>query len=138
MAAPSSLIERIYKNGDPNAANARKPLVSLEEFFEGNVFEGSIGCNLFPHPGIANFYSTLSAIREREQVADLRVGITANDDEDWPFSDAIYLVTSADEAEVSKWLSLLEPDEVFAVSEPEAIEPIDVPPGHRLLGAWWD
>ena len=81
-----------------------KPVVSLEEFFEGNEDYGSIGCNLdgpyavsapdtrnwlkkalfskapvsvptAPHPGPQGFYQILMEIRAREDVQDVLVEI---------------------------------------------------------------
>lgn len=82
-----------------------KPVVSLEEFFEGNDDYGSIGCNLdgpydplpapdtrgwlkrmlhprpafpaptAPHPGPQGFYKVLRAVRERADVQDVLVEI---------------------------------------------------------------
>lgn len=82
-----------------------KPVVSLEEFFDGNDDDGSIGCNLdepfcppsdtrgwlertlrprpavsipaptAPHPGPQGFYKILMTVRERADVQDVLVEI---------------------------------------------------------------
>lgn len=112
--------------------------MSLEEFFEGNDYEGSIGCNLIPHPGIQVFYSTLKLIRDRADVLDVFIVVTANDVEEWPFSDAIAVITKASAEDLMCWLAALEPDETYEVTDRKTYEPVDVPEGFSLLGAWWD
>ena len=117
------------------------PVLSLENFFEGNTDLGSIGCNLMEHPGIETFYSVLKAIRDREDVQDVLVEISDIDIEyaDWVFSETIYVLTSADKEEVFEWLKPLQPDEPFegwsagkpsAAPEPKA--------GMKVIGVWWD
>ena len=50
-----------------------RPVVTLEDFFEGNQDEASIGCNLVDHPGVDRFYETLRGIRDRADVQDVLV-----------------------------------------------------------------
>jgi len=47
-------VEEQAKNPKPAA------VVSLEDFFEGNQDEGSIGCNIIPYPGLDQFYGSSS------------------------------------------------------------------------------
>jgi hypothetical protein len=56
------LIETIRRQDLPSA-DAPLPVVSLEQFFEGNDDLGSIGCNLTKHPGVEFFFNTLRTIR---------------------------------------------------------------------------
>jgi hypothetical protein len=73
-----------------NAPGTPEPLVTLEEFFDGNESAGSICCNLTPTPEPAEVYEVLKGIRSRSDVADVRVQITMFDDpDDWPFSDTV-------------------------------------------------
>ena len=51
MTARERLILRIKALGLPSYEGPR-PLVSLEEYFDGNDDLGSIGCNLSDHPGV--------------------------------------------------------------------------------------
>jgi len=48
MEAHKRLLERINRNGDINYDIVPRPLVTLEEFFEGNKDYGSIGYNFYP------------------------------------------------------------------------------------------
>ncbi len=99
--------------GPPN------PVVSLEDYFNGNDDEGSIGCNLAPHPGIQKFFETLMAIRVRPEVQDDLVEIREVEEdhpEMWPFADVVWILSSANVEEVSRWISVLQPDEVGEVA----------------------
>jgi hypothetical protein len=89
MTPLARITERISRNGDVNKLDTPRPLVTLEEFFEGNDFDGSIGCNLNPTPTAAEFYALLRAIAARPDVADVRVQITMFDVPEWPFSDTV-------------------------------------------------
>src|SRR5204862_5889798 len=89
------------------------PTVTLEEFVEGNDDSGSIGCNLVPTLSPANFYRILKEIRSRKDVQDVFVEIRDMEDTEgiWPFSDTVFVLTSADPEELKKWLKTLSPDE---------------------------
>jgi len=89
--------------------------VSLELFFEGNNDLGSIGCNLGEEqPEISKFYKTLKEIRERDEVQDVLVRVfDLQDLEEWPFTDAVYIISKASINEVKDWVSCLLPDEVI-------------------------
>lgn len=99
----------------PDAKTA--PIVSLEDFFEGNKDEGSIGCNLLEHPGIETFYNVLLKIREQENVQDVFIEIMDKEgDEDyWAFLKRLYILTSVDQETVEKWVSELEPSEIDVI-----------------------
>jgi hypothetical protein len=82
----------------------------------------------------------LLSIRERPDVSDVRIMVTQFDggDDEWPFSDTICFVTTASEHDVMGWLGDdYRPDEIWSDDFSRA-EAIDVPPGHRVVGAWWD
>ena len=117
-------------------------LVTLEEFFEGNSDLGSIGCNLSEHPGIWVFYKTLKRIKARPDVQDVLVHITesaADGQTDWPFSDHVYIISSAGIDELSEQLTPLQPDPVTEGLMEKA--PDNFPPlreGMRVICIWWD
>ena len=119
------------------------PVVSLENFFEGNDDYGSIGCNLSAdeHPGPQGFYEILRAIRQREDVQDVLVEIHEweEDEEAWPFSERIYILTTATPNDVAQWVACLHPDDVsegYAFGKPP-FAPISEP-GQRVFSVWWD
>ena len=125
------------------------PLITLEDFFEGNRDQGSIGCNLWPHPGIDSFFRILRDIRGWEDVQDVLVGISDLNEQttpektaelaEWPFSDVVYLATRASIASIESLLSELEPDDVFSPEgTPYQRNFPALKEGYRLLAAWWD
>ena len=59
----ADLLAEIEAQGWSDDGSGPDPVVSLELFFEGNDDLASIGCNLIDHPGPADFYATLRAIR---------------------------------------------------------------------------
>ncbi|WP_410786297.1 hypothetical protein [Kribbella sp. C-35] len=129
------LHEEITTQAGPEA------VVDLELFFDGNDDPASIGCNLADHPGPARFYEVLSAIRDRPEVESVWVGITeVMDADEWPFSDHVYVVTTASPDDVRSWAGALDPEEP-GDSWWHGVPPlreIDVPPSSRLVTLWWD
>lgn len=111
--------------------------VSLEDFFDGNPSEGSIGCNVIPPPGLARFRAVLDALRAGAGVENVWVLVTLWDEPDWPFSDHIAVATTLSNAEIAEAIEELQPDEVFDLS-PEVARPLPASVGHRLIGVWWD
>ena len=133
------LLQRI---GEINDFSRPRPLVTIEEFFEGNDDPGSIGYNLSPPVGPQQFYSLLKTLRDRHDVADIRIAVKQLEYPDgWPSTDTIWFITSASAATVRSWLSdPIVPDDIFdgfgAVGE--SIEPYDIPDGMNAVGAWYD
>ncbi len=132
----------------------RLPLVSLEEFFDGNDNYGSIGCNLddpqaapplpvpyWPHPSPQGFYEILRAVRERQEVQDVLVEVSDTNvgEEDWPFSELVYILTSASAEQVEGWTAKLFPTEVSEGYDGEkpALMP-DLLPDYTVYTLWWD
>jgi hypothetical protein len=135
------LIEKTKQQGLPRTGHPL-PIVSLEEFFTGNDDEGSIGCNLIDHPGTPAFYDTLRAIRARPDVQDVLIEIYEVEEDDesmWPFSEGVYILTSALRAEIEAWMAPLQSDEIaegYPFGVPAAAPPLA--PGMRVYAAWWD
>jgi hypothetical protein len=151
---PPHLIERINRNGDINDPATPRPLLMLEEFFDGNYDYGSIGCNFHQdQPATAEFYELFRQIRDRPDVETVLVQVSQHDSPvEWPFTDTVWIITSAAPATVSDW-----PGKRFAADElvtgwdemaicwPEgeeaevqALEPYTVPAGMRPIGVFWD
>jgi hypothetical protein len=119
------------------------PVVSLEDFFTGNEDLGSIGCNLSPHPGLEKFFDVLRSIRARPDVQDVLVTIYECDEDDetmWPFSERIFVLTTASSQDLAEWARELQPTEVlndgFVGGKPHAA-PIPRE-GMKVLSLWWD
>ena len=137
---PKELVEKIRSQRDFKDYKAPDPIVSLEEFFDGNEDPGSIGCNLTKHPGLDRFYAELKAIRERPDVQDVFVAIHEIDqDTTWPFSECVYILTSARPQEVAAWVKPLQPSEVsegwLYGQPPKAPKLKD---GMQVISCWWD
>ena len=134
------ITERVNRNGDVNDPATPRPLLTLAEFFEGNNVEGTIGCNLIPTPGPAEFYEILKRIAQRPDVADVRVQIRMFDDPEWPFSDVVWIVTTAGPDIVAEWFAAaVRPDKCWAGWPQEvAVEPCPIPPGMHPVGCFWD
>ena len=85
------------------------PVVSLEDFFEGNPKPDSIAGNLNDHPGLEFFYQRLKRIRARRDVQEVLVNIYGLDDiifnepDGWPWSENVHILTSAPDEQVQKW-----------------------------------
>jgi len=134
------ITRRVTRNGHPDKPGTPTPLLSLEEFFEGNEYVGSIGCNIPSTPTPARFFETLKQISKRPDVKDIRVQVTAFDDPSWPFSDTVYIMTDAPADEVMTWFDEeLRPDEAWeGFIATQRYEPYAVPVGTRPVACWWD
>ncbi|GAA1617447.1 hypothetical protein [Actinoplanes couchii] len=138
----ADVLSEIGRQGGNDSGTGPEPVVSLELFFEGNNDLGSIGCNLIDHPGIPEFYAVLRALRAHPDVVDVRVGISeVMGDDEWPFSNHVYIVTSASATEVLRRTARLQPEPEMGSDwwngTPPAID-IPVPSGHQLMTLWWD
>ena len=130
---------RVRRLGDPDDPETPRPLLTTDEFFEGNTVDGSIGCNLDPTPSPERFYELFKAIARRPEVRDVRIQITAFDDPSWPFSDTVYVMTTASHEEVATWFpEELRPDETWEGFVDQRYEPYEVPAGTKPVACWWD
>lgn len=142
MTPLERVTERVMRNGNPEERSVPSPLLTLEEFFQGNDFVGSIGCNLDGEPQPAQFLDLLSSIRLRPDVSDVRIQITCVDDpgNEWPFTDTIWIMTQRTAAEVESWFPAeLAPDEVWEGWTPGLkFEEIPLDPAYQPVAVWYD
>jgi hypothetical protein len=140
--ARERLLERVNRDGDINDVSTPSPLVTLEEFFEGNNDYGSIGYNFFPdQPSPAEFFELFRTIRDKAEVADVRVEVKdLEDPEGWPSTDTVWVITGASVDEVKRWLGerFQADDIIVGFPEDYAIESYNLHDGMRALGVWWD
>jgi hypothetical protein len=138
MDARSRLLERI---GDINNFDLPRPLVSLEEFFDGNNDWGSIGYNIPDGVAPQEFYRILRPIRERDDIADVLIEVKDLEDPDgWPSTDTIWFVSSMSREQLDELIpDKIKPDD-WLTYPPEVgnIEPITVPDGMKAIGIWYD
>src|SRR5713226_1137979 len=95
MTPLERIMDRVNRRGDVNDAATPRPLLSLAEFFEGSDVVGSIGCKLTPTPEPSEFYALFQRIAARPEVADVLVQVTMFDAPEWPFSDTVWIISSA-------------------------------------------
>jgi hypothetical protein len=116
----------------------RRPVaLSIEEFFDGNSDESSIGCNLHPRRGLDVFRAELERLRDRDDVSGVWVVVTQWDEPDWPFSDRIVVATSLENEDILEALSALSPSEIVAVDERVVIQ-VRGAAEHELVAVCWD
>jgi hypothetical protein len=118
----------------------RLVLVSYERFFEGNDDVGSIACNIEAHPGVAWYYDAFKRIAADPAVKAIFVEINdvnqvEDDNDSWPSSDKVHVVTKASDKRIEAWRQELQADEVGPVEKAEGLE---VPEGYRGQVFWWD
>ncbi|MCA8973294.1 MAG: hypothetical protein KDC98_01165 [Planctomycetes bacterium] len=137
MASRDRLLRRI---GDINDFSRPRPLVTLDEFFEGNRDPGSIGYNLPDPPDPQEFRGFLTSISERDVVSAVLIEVTDLEDPDgWPSSDTAWVITSAMIDEVASWVpERFRPDEYLDGFPESGVEPHEVRAGFRAVGLWYD
>ena len=119
---------------------AEPQVVPLDRFFDGNDDEGSIGCNLVPHPGIPLFRDTLLGLLQRSDVTAVYALISELDpgDDAWPFTDTVLVAGTIQPEALTEALSVLQPDYV-AFADPDEIGEFGIqPPVVQGVTAWWD
>lgn len=116
------------------------PAVPIEQYFDGNDDEASIGCNLMEHPGMDAFRDVLVGLTKRPDVEAVYAMIGELDpgEEFWPFTDTVLVFGQIAPDELKEALRKLEPDEVGPAAEFGI--PDNVLSKHRApaLAAWWD
>ena len=139
MLAIHRITARVNRNGDVNDAGTPRPLLSLEEFFDGNQSAGSMCVNCTPTPDAATVYRVLKEIRARKDVGDVLVQVTMFDDPEWPYSDTVWVLTTADADDVESWFDeYMAPDECSEGWDDTEREEIDVPAAFKPVCCWWD
>jgi hypothetical protein len=97
------------------------PIATIDEFFEGNTDEQSIGVNLMPdhHIGLAGFRRVLSEVEAKREVQAVLIELheipEPDDPEDegmWPVGWVAFVVTLAPVEEVRRWVAPLRPRDV--------------------------
>jgi hypothetical protein len=119
----------------------KEVFVSVEDFFEGNEDEGSIGANIFPNPpSLQEFYDILKEIKKAEKTENLLIRIADIDDTEWFYTDMVYISGNYTLAEIKKLFKRLKPDEVYEGmmydDKPSNIPQIN--PGNKAYSVWWD
>jgi hypothetical protein len=116
------------------------PLVSIEQFFDGNDDLASIGCNLIDHPGMDVFRDTFDAIRRRPDVEAVYAQIAEIDPGEgyWPFADTVFIVGALAVEEARRLFARLQPDQVDRADPSLVPAPLAEKHGAPILVVWWD
>jgi hypothetical protein len=142
MTPLETLIRRINRNGDINDLGTPRPLLTLEEFFEGNSDYGSIGYNFCPdQPSPSEFYTLFRSIRKQPDVAEVLVEVSQHEiASEWPSTDTVWIITTVSPDQVRAMLGeRFQPDEIFeGWTEHVHREYYPIPEGMMPLGVWWD
>ncbi len=112
------------------------PLVTVEEFFDGNGDDAS-----FQGAPVKHAHDMLEGLRARDDVADIRMGITQwEGPTTWPLAEYVYFVTSARISDVKGWLKEagIWVSELSDEGEHRQREELSVPDGHKVVWAWID
>ena len=137
MEERQRLLDRI---GDINDMSLPRPLVTLDEFFEGNDDPGSIGYNLPDPLSPQEFRQALDTVEARKDVDAVMIEVKdLEDPEGWPSTDTVWVITTAEAESVPAWLpESLRPDDVIDGFPPSGIDPYELPPGFRAVGLFYD
>jgi hypothetical protein len=141
--AKRDALEKTVTNLLRGASGRSIPVVPLDLFFEGNRDVGSIGCNLSPHPGVAHFHNVLTRLRSRPEVQDVLVEVDELGDADtWPYSGAVYVLTSLPAADIASSVAALGPeDPIDGPADMPKQTVVGLPQlreGMRVVMLWWD
>ncbi len=124
-----------------------QPTITLDDFFNGNTDERSIGVNLsdIDHIGLDGFRHVFLAIRDRPEVQEVLLGLHGleipefDDDangQSWPIACAAFVITSAPFERVQEWVMSLCPRDVSEgwsdeLSAKPPIQALELLPGMR-------
>ena len=133
------LLERIQGLADPASP---LPIVTLEQFFEGNVYDESIvdESNSTYHPQV--LYSIFKRFREIDGIHNVYVEIKEIGRPDlWPIADTFWMIGTADPRQFQYdwppecWDNNLPCDYVtFPRKDERTTEPIEIPDGMVAIG----
>ena len=130
-----------------NFANLQQPvLMTVDEFFDGNNDVASIAPNLEKKPNISDYYEVFKELRKNPRVVDAFVKI--NDvmiyeggklhDNEWFYTDMIYIVGDITKEEVKEATRTLLPDEV-GYDDGGSIKNLDEKfKDKNVVYVWWD
>ena len=130
------LLEKIMAYNFPE----KEVFVSVEDFFDGNEDNGSIGANIFPDPpSLKEFYDILKEIEKKPETENIFIRICDINDGEWFYSDTVYISGSYSSAEVKKMFLPLKPDEIYKglmFDKTSNIPQLNI--GIKEYCVWWD
>ncbi|MEO7753364.1 MAG: hypothetical protein ABIS35_08115 [Terracoccus sp.] len=125
--------------------DAAQVAVTLEQFFEGNDCDWSIGPNRDENIDLATVHRVLFELRDRSDVHDVRVELDPLEfetypDDEWPYASGVAVITRLDPGEVDSLTLEADTDPSGGPSDSAAwlVDGPAVPDGHHYVGVWWD
>jgi hypothetical protein len=123
------------------------PVVTLDEYFEGNTDEECIAPNQWGYgrPPLSDLYAVFKKIQDKANVQAVLVGIHGDwvealkYPESWPSAENIHIYTTASAEEVESWISGLESDGA-GEGWPYGMHPAAPKPssGYEVITVFWD
>ena len=109
--------------------------ISVKDFFEGNYVQGSFAANACTDEiDVREFFDIFKEIEKKDNVKEVYIEICdAGIEEEWPYSDTAFVVTTANEEEIRDWFKEAFPSEI---DEHVSIEKLE--DGYKLYCLWWD
>lgn len=120
--------------------------MTIDEFFDGNNDEASIAPNLERKLKVSEYYKTLKDLEDNPKVIDCFVKINEvmiyedgnlNDNE-WFFSDMIYIIGDITKEEVREITKTLQPDEVEYDQDGTFGDRDERYKNKSVVYIWWD
>jgi hypothetical protein len=92
-------------------------IISIEQFFDGNDDDSSIGWNVIPYPGIDAFRNLLTGLLRRSDVLAVYAQIAELDQNEdvWPSTEMIFCIGTILPDDLRNILSPLGPTEVCSI-----------------------
>lgn len=132
----SNLLAKIKKSGFPK----KEVFVSVEDFFDGNEDDGSIGVNIYPNPpSLQKFKDILTEIKSTDKTSTLLIRIADIEDSDWFYSDMVFISGDYTLSDVKKLFKVLKPDEVYeGLMYNDKPNNISNQNSGKSYSVWWD
>ncbi|MFC5452238.1 hypothetical protein [Paenibacillus aestuarii] len=109
MNYQKALLEKVKNIGFNDPVG---PLITINEFFSGNTDDFSIAANIDNHPTVDEFQKDLNEIQLDNGIENILIEITDIDENQWPYSERIYIIGTIEKNELIMKLDVLEPTEV--------------------------
>jgi len=136
MDKKAEILEKITQAGFPG----KEVAVTVDEFFNGNEDDGSIGANLYPEqPSLQFFWDTFNTMLASAKVENIFIRIADAEDTDWFYTDTAYVVGDVTFEEVTEMVKELHPSEIYnewMYGQPVNLSGIN--PGKKVYSLWWD
>lgn len=134
------VLARCNRNGDFHNPAVPRPLLTLEEYFEGNSENGSIGYGLPDTPPVEDFLELLNRVAQKTGVQKVLVEVSPNREPFWPKSDAVWIMTDAPTEVVQSWFPVdFLPSRILeGWPKDQAVERCEMPNSMRPVSVRWN